>query len=110
MADYDSDIKTEFDDLLNMTAKELDEFLGTDDSKDVGQKKEGGESTGHESGRRIVEILKTKNADLSDDDYEHMRKVVGYCKRHLAQRPDGDITDTKWRYSLMNWGHDPKKK
>ncbi|MBX5332828.1 DNA-binding protein [Rhodococcus sp. 05-2256-B2] len=110
MADDDSDVKTEFDDLVNMTAKELDEFLGTDDSKDVGQKKEGGESTGHESGRRIVEILKTKKADLSDDDYEHMRKVVGYCKRHLAQRPDGDITDTKWRYSLMNWGHDPKKK
>ncbi|MCJ0978395.1 DUF3140 domain-containing protein [Rhodococcus sp. ARC_M12] len=110
MADDDSDVKTEFDDLVNMTAKELDEFLGTDDSKDVGQKKEGGESTGHESGRRIVEILNTKKADLSDDDYEHMRKVVGYCKRHLAQRPDGDITDTKWRYSLMNWGHDPKKK
>jgi hypothetical protein len=110
MADDDNDIKTEFDDLVNMTAKELDEFLGTDDSKDVGQKKDGGESTGHESGRRIVEILKTKKADLSDDDYEHMRKVVGYCKRHLAQRPDGDITDTKWRYSLMNWGHDPKKK
>ncbi|MFI7169478.1 DUF3140 domain-containing protein [Rhodococcoides fascians] len=110
MADDDSDIKTEFDDLVNMTAKELDEFLGTDDSKYVGQKKEGGESTGHESGCRIVEILKTKKADLSDDDYEHMRKVVGYCKRHLAQRPDGDITDTKWRYSLMNWGHDPKKK
>ena len=110
MADDDSDVKTEFDDLVNMTAKELDEFLGTDDSKDVGQKGEGGESTGHESGRRIVEILNTKKADLSDDDYEHMRKVVGYCKRHLAQRPDGDITDTKWRYSLMNWGHDPKKK
>jgi hypothetical protein len=110
MADDDNDIKTEFDDLVNMTAKELDEFLGTDDSKDVGQKKDGGESTGHESGRRIVEILETKKADLSDDDYEHMRKVVGYCKRHLAQRPDGDITDTKWRYSLMNWGHDPKKK
>jgi hypothetical protein len=110
MADGDSDVKTEFDDLVNMTAKELHEFLGTDDSKNVGQKKDGGESTGHESGRRIVEILKTKKADLSDDDYEHMRKVVGYCKRHLAQRPDGDITDTKWRYSLMNWGHDPKKK
>ncbi|MBY4127345.1 DUF3140 domain-containing protein [Rhodococcus fascians] len=110
MADDDSDIKAEFDDLVNMTAKELDEFLGTDASKDVGQKKDGGESTGHESGRRIVEILKTKKADLSDDDYEHMHKVVSYCKRHLAQRPEGDVTDTKWRYSLMNWGHDPKKK
>ena len=38
-----------------------------------------------------------------------MRKVVGYVKRHSAQRPDGDVTDTPWRYSLMNWGHDPAK-
>ncbi len=22
-------------------------------------------------------------------------------------RPDGDVTGTRWRYSLMNWGHDP---
>ena len=37
----------------------------------------------------------------------HLKKVVGYTHRHLAQRPNGDITETKWRYSLMNWGHDP---
>jgi hypothetical protein len=36
-----------------------------------------------------------------------MHKVVGYVHRHLAQRPSGDVTDTAWRYSLMNWGHDP---
>jgi hypothetical protein len=39
-----------------------------------------------------------------------MRKVLGYIKRHSAQRPSGDVTDTPWRYSLMNWGHDPLKK
>ncbi|HSU37880.1 MAG TPA: DUF3140 domain-containing protein [Propionibacteriaceae bacterium] len=44
---------------------------------------------------------------MTDDDLAHMRKVNGYVKRHLAQRPQGDITDTAWRYSLMNWGHDP---
>ena len=38
-----------------------------------------------------------------------MDKVVGYIHRHLAQRPDGDVEDTDWRYSLMNWGHDPLK-
>jgi hypothetical protein len=27
--------------------------------------------------------------------------------RHLAQRPSGDVRETRWRYSLMNWGHDP---
>ena len=36
-------------------------------------------------------------------------KVVGYVHRHLAKRPNGNITDSAWRYSLMNWGHDPQK-
>jgi hypothetical protein len=72
-----------------------------------GKHQDGGESTGHASGRRITEILRAKKGDLSDDDYGHMRKVVGYIRRHLAQRPSGDVPDTRWRYSLMNWGHDP---
>ena len=38
-----------------------------------------------------------------------MRKVVGYVHRHMAQRPGGDVAETDWRYSLMNWGHDPLK-
>jgi hypothetical protein len=36
-------------------------------------------------------------------------RVVGYVHRHLAQPPEGDPTDTRWRHSLMNWGHDPQK-
>lgn len=39
-----------------------------------------------------------------------MKKVIGYCRRHLAQRPWGDVTDTRWRWSLMNWGHDPLRR
>jgi hypothetical protein len=101
---------SEFTDIVNMTAKELDTWLDTDDSKSVGQKSNGGEATGHASGRHIVKILEAKKSDLGDDDYAHMRKVVGYAKRHLAQRPSGDVSDTAWRYSLMNWGHDPLKK
>ena len=101
----------EFGDLVNMTPKELEDWLGTDDSKSVGQKDGGGESTGHEMGRRIVEIKHTKKADLSDDDYEAMRKVCGYVKRHTAQGPEkeADKKESDWRYSLMNWGHDPLK-
>ena len=41
------------------------------------------------------------------EDYQRMRKVTGYVHRHLAQRPAGNVTHTRWRYSLMNWGHDP---
>lgn len=98
-----------FHDTVNMTARELERWLGTEESKSVGQKRGGGEATGHASGRRIVGILNAKRADLTDADYAHMRKVVGYAKRHLAQRPRGDISESPWRYSLMNWGHDPAK-
>jgi Protein of unknown function (DUF3140) len=92
---------------VNMTATELETWLGTDDSRSVGQGD--GESVGHRSGRRIVDLLRTKKADLTDDDAAHMRKVVGYVHRHRAQRPSGDVTDTPWRWSLMNWGNDPLK-
>lgn len=109
MSDDHEDTWTDFQKAVNMTAGELKKWLDTDEAKDVGQKKGGGESTGHEMGRHIVEILEKKKADLTDADYDHMRKVVGYVKRHSAQRPSGDVTETRWRYSLMNWGNDPKK-
>ncbi|WP_305786415.1 DUF3140 domain-containing protein [Symbioplanes lichenis] len=105
-----SDTYTEFKDAVNMSASELEKWLETDESREVGQKSGGGESVGHDSGRKIVKLLHTKKADLSDQDEAHMRKVVGYVHRHLAQRPQGDVKDTKWRWSLMNWGHDPLKK
>ncbi|GAA2210965.1 DUF3140 domain-containing protein [Nonomuraea monospora] len=112
MTSSDNEKKTiadEFGKAVNMTAKELEHWLATDESKSVGQKDDGGESVGHESGRKIIKLLQGKKSDRSDGDYAHMHKVVGYVHRHLAQRPSGDVTDTRWRYSLMNWGHDPLK-
>jgi hypothetical protein len=109
MSDDKSTTYKDFNDVVNMTAAELEKWLDTEDSKKVGQKSGNDESTGHASGRRIIELLRSKKSDLSDDDYSHMRKVVGYAHRHLAQRPSGDINESAWRYSLMNWGHDPCK-
>jgi hypothetical protein len=99
----------DFDEAVNMTPRELEGWLRTDESRSVGQKGDGGEFTGHESGRRIVEILRRKKSDYTDEDLAHMRKVNGYVKRHLKQKPKRDVEDSKWRYSLMNWGHDPLK-
>lgn len=114
MADDRAQTYDDFAEVVNMAPAELERFLDTDDSKRVGWKGEdgegGGESVGHRSGRRIVEIKRTKKADLSDDDYAHMRKVVSYVRRHLAQGgPAHDKAHSDWRYSLMNWGHDPMK-
>jgi len=98
-----------FVEAVNMSPGELEKWLRTPESTAAGQHHDGGESVGHASGRRIVDLLRTKREALSDDDYAHMRKVVGYVHRHLAQRPSGDVSDTRWRHSLMNWGHDPLK-
>ena len=95
---------------VNMTAGEIEKWLDTEESKEVGDKGDrGGESTGHRSGRRIVEILGTKKDDLTDSQVERMHKVVGYVHRHRAQGPDTDVEHSRWRYSLMNWGNDPLK-
>ena len=106
--DKKDDVYSDFTDCVNMQPKELEEWLETQKSKSVGDN-DGGESTGHRSGRRIVEIKRTNKDDLTDSQYEHMQKVVGYVHRHTAQKPSGDIEESDWRYSLMNWGHDPCK-
>lgn len=100
----------EWQELVNMAPKELDEWLDTEESKEVGSDSGDGESKGHKSGRRIVKIKDKNKDDLTDDDYDHMATVVGYIKRHLSQGgPDDDVEHSAWRYSLMNWGHDPLK-
>ncbi|KAL1720781.1 hypothetical protein EV715DRAFT_196233 [Schizophyllum commune] len=119
-----------------MTPNELKEWLETDESTQCGQIKDdgyatmispvvtlfadlafrsSGESVGHESGRKIVAILE-KNPEKDVDQYDeedlaHMRKVVAYCKRHLAQEePKAQAdSDSKAYKSLKNWGHDAQK-
>ncbi len=115
MADKDEHAETyaAFKGATNMPAAQLEKWLDSDDSQRVGWKgddgKGSGESVGHRSGQRIVEIKRKAKAELTDDDYAHMKKVVGYVARHSKQRPKGDVAETDWRYSLMNWGHDPLK-
>lgn len=100
----------EFERVVNMTPRRLIAWLDTEESRAVGFRgAAGGESVGHRSGRRIVRLLAKARDELTSGDRAHMRKVIGYVRRHLAQRPSGDVSDTPWRYSLMNWGHDPAR-
>ena len=107
----------EFNKVVNMTQASLSKWLDTEESRSVGMRADGekvadaeqGEAVGHRMGRTILDLRAKKAADLDDADYAAMRKVVGYVHRHSKQRPDGDVTDTRWRKSLMNWGHDPLK-
>ena len=102
----------DFRESVNMTAGELEKWLATPESKEVGWKGEdghgSGESVGHKSGARIVDLLRTAQGDLDEDDLAHMKKVVGYVHRHMAQKP-AQPEGSRWAASLKNWGHDPTK-
>ena len=110
-------ILRDFHQAVNMPPAALRKWLDSEESRSVGMTHEGErvvheggeESVGHEMGRRILSLRSKKVGEYDDDDYAAMRKVVGYVHRHGKQRPDGDVTDTRWRKSLMNWGHDPLK-
>ncbi|GKT58241.1 DNA-binding protein [Colletotrichum tofieldiae] len=81
------EVISEFNEHVNMTAEELESWLKSNDSNSAGWPKDDaegeGETVGHDSGRKIVEILQAnpekKEDEYTDDQVEHMRKVVAYC-------------------------------
>ncbi|KAL4957627.1 hypothetical protein BDW69DRAFT_155960 [Aspergillus filifer] len=111
-----STVIDEFNGLVNMSANELRDWLKEEQSTSSGWQNESGsgETIGHESGRKIVSILEhnpSKDPNgYSDEDIDHMRRVVSYCKRHLAQEEKAkQDTGSKSYRSLKNWGHDALK-
>lgn len=87
-----------FAETVNMTPAQLASWL---ESPEAGR-------VGSGSGRRVLELLRTPHEDLTAADLEQMRKVVGHVRRVRAQGPpEGDAEHSAWRYSLMDWGHDP---
>lgn len=103
-----AEVRDAFAALVNMNARELADWLKTEASRSVGQDSGDGESIGRKSGRRILAILR-KRGPVSADDIAHMRRVVSFIRRHSAQGPRRNAATSRWRYSLMNWGHDPLK-
>lgn len=118
----------EFGETVNMTAEELKDWLGKEESAGAGWSKSdgSGETVGHErcsssrcimndmldiltlsSGRKIIKILeknpKKDPKKYDSDDIPHMRKVVSYNKRHLAQEGAAKKNpDSKSAKSLKN--------
>lgn len=96
--------------MVNLSADQLKRWLDTKDSKKVGVRDAGKSGTaGNESGRRILKIMAKRRDRYTDEDVSHIHEVVGHIRRRLAQKPPGDFRASNWRYSLMNWGHDPAK-
>jgi len=104
----DDEIRGRFAKLVNMSPREIAAWHETEQSKSVGQDSGDGVSVGVKAGQRTIQLLRIKRAPNADD-LKHMRRVCSFIVRLSTQAPLKKRETSRWRYALMNWGHDPLK-
>ena len=116
-----SDLYKERQKLVNMSGKEIDTFLDSDDGAEAGlSRKEAGKagadggkiSTGRDSARAIIRMLDTPMEKWSDNDWKWAGKQVNFINRMKgAKGPlrDEDKKPTRKLLALKVWGHNPEK-
>lgn len=101
----DNELWDEFHRVVNMTSRELSEWLriesATPESEEVPDR------AGTETGQHVLHVLRKRKADLTPDDVELIRYVVDQV--HAQRREDLEPVqgDSAWRHALMDIGHDP---
>jgi Protein of unknown function (DUF3140) len=107
MADVDDELWDEFHRVVNMTSRELSEWLRT---RDAGEDTEElPDQAGTPTGQQVLAILGKRRQDLTPHDTDVMRRVVD--RVHAQRRDDLEPTagQSGWRHRLMSLGHDPLK-
>jgi hypothetical protein len=106
-AQVDDTLWNEFHRVVNMTSRELQDWLRTDAAGPDAEVEP--EHAGTPSGQEVLDILRKRRADLTEHDADRMQRVVD---RVLAERRD-DLEPTAgqqyWRRRMMRMGHDPLK-
>jgi hypothetical protein len=107
MADVEDELWDEFHRVVNMTSRELSEWLRTRDAGE--QAEEMPDKAGTPTGREVLAILGKRRRDVTDEDVHVMRRVVE--RVHATRRDDLEPTagQAAWRHKLMSIGHDPLK-
>lgn len=105
--DIDPALWDEFHRLVNMSSRELADWLRTRSAHEETEALP--DQAGSPTGQRVLHILRKRRVDLTEDDEKTMRRVV---ERIHAQRGE-DLEPTagqeNWRHRLMTIGHDPLK-
>jgi hypothetical protein len=105
--DVDTALWDEFHRMVNMSSRELADWLRTRSAGEHGEAFP--DQAGTQTGQHVLRILQKRRVDLTDDDERIMRKVVDQV--HAQRRADLEPTagDENWRHRLMTLGHDPLK-
>jgi Protein of unknown function (DUF3140) len=106
-AHVDDELWDEFHRVVNMTSRELSEWLMT---RSAGEDAEiEPDHAGTPTGQQVLAILGKRRTDLNAEDAHVMRRVVE--RVHAQCRDDLEPTagQAAWRHKLMSIGHDPLK-
>ena len=107
--------------LINMSGKELQVFIDSDDGKEAGlSRKESGKAgakgkkitSGRDSARAIVRLLDKKKEDWESRDWDWANKQISFISRMKGAA--GPLRDDKGRptrklLALKIWGYNPEK-
>jgi hypothetical protein len=93
--------------VVNMTSRELQDWLAVEGAGETTEALP--DQAGPALGRRVVEILGKRRADLTDDDVSVMRRVVDKVAGQRGVELDAPVEDDRERRRLMDLGHDPLK-
>jgi hypothetical protein len=95
---HDDELWHEFRRVVNMSSRELADWLHTHS---------GGPDTS--TGEQVLYLLDKRRSDLTPDDLELMRRVVRRVHAERRGNRGSDPGRTGWRHRLMSLGHDPLK-
>jgi hypothetical protein len=103
----DEDLWNEFHRVVNMTSRELSDWLRTRSADDEAE--ELPDRSGTQTGQHVLSILRKRKTDVDENDIRVMRDVVD--RVHTERRDDLEPTqgEAHWRHRLMTIGHDPLK-
>lgn len=100
------DLWQEFHTLVNMTSRELAEWLRVESAGETTE--ELPDRAGDDLGRRVVGVLGKRRGDLTRDDRDAMAAVVDLVRRERGVDPlEPAAGSDEWRHHLMDVGHDP---
>jgi hypothetical protein len=101
------DLWQEFHDVVNMTSRELADWLRTEATGELTA--EDAALPELEVGEQVVAILGKRRTDLTDDDIDTMQQVVDQVRTIRGDEPEPEAYDDDVRRMLMSFGHDPLK-
>lgn len=106
-AEIDDQLWNDFHTEVNMTSRELRDWLETDAAGPDGE--EMPDLAGDERSREVLSILGKRRTDLTAEDVVVMRSVVEEVGAARGEDRDAVSGDARWRHRLMSIGHDPLK-